>query len=465
MTASTTDPAVTPAATPAADPAVTPAADQATDQAGGLVGTVRRHMDLLLNAGSLMATTAITSLLGFAYWWLAARTVPAEAVGQASAAVSAMTLIGTIGMFGMGTMLISELPRMTDRRWNMISACLLVAGTVATVGGLGYVVVAHLAIPGLRGALGSPAATALLVFGIALNAMTLVLDEALVGLLAGPMQLMRNTYFAVIKFVLLGGLVLLPITVTGGELLLTWIAGAVASVALLSAALRRRRMVDSVRPTLTMLRGMGRRTFDHNLLNLAAFLPRAAMPLVVTAVLSTRATAGFYTAWMVLSFIAMIPGNTALTLFAVASGDRRALRSKVRMGLLICLGGGIPVAALIGMAAHPVMSIFGTGYVAIAGDALSILALTYVPFVFHHFYLAISRVTGRIRPAGVFCLVAGLTELAAAWYGGTRGSLTDLVWWLFAVMAVETVLVAPTVLRVVLPDTWRRGDAAGSAGN
>jgi O-antigen/teichoic acid export membrane protein len=77
---------------------------------GGLIGALRHHMDLFTNAGSLMGTTVITSLVGFAYWWLAARTAPADAVGQASAAVSAMTLIGTIGMFGMGTMLISELP-------------------------------------------------------------------------------------------------------------------------------------------------------------------------------------------------------------------------------------------------------------------------------------------------------------------------------------------------------------------
>ena len=54
---------------------------------GGLVAALRGHLDLFLNAGSLMATTAITSLFGFAYWWLAARSAPAEAVGRASAAV------------------------------------------------------------------------------------------------------------------------------------------------------------------------------------------------------------------------------------------------------------------------------------------------------------------------------------------------------------------------------------------
>jgi O-antigen/teichoic acid export membrane protein len=435
-------------ATPATEEAVKAAQ---TPGRKSLANTLRGHLDLFTNAGSLMAATALTSLLGFVYWWVAARTAPAAAVGQASAAVSAMTLIGTIGMFGMGTMLISELPRLTGRKWDLISTCLLVSGSAATVGGLGYVALAHLAVPGLQDALGSPLVTALLVFGIALNAMTLVLDEALVGLLAGPMQLLRNAYFSVIKLVLLGILAVLPLTLTGGQLLLTWVSGAVLSVALLSATLRRRGMIDSIRPRMALLKGRGGQTFDHNLLNLATYLPRAALPLVVTAVLSAEANAAFYTAFMVLSFLAMVPGNVALTLFAVAGGDKDALRSKVRMGLLICLGLGLPASIFVYFFAGPIMGIFGESYAATAGTAMSILALTYVPFVFHHFFLAISRVQGRVRGAGIFSIFAGLAELGAAWYGGSRGSLTELVGWVAVVMAVETVLVAPTVLRVVLP--------------
>ena len=429
-----------------------PAAEVTAAPRTGLVQKLRGHLDLFTNAGSLMAATAVTSLLGFAYWWLAARTASPEAVGQASAAVSAMTLIGTIGMFGMGTMLISELPKRAGRRWDLISTCLLVSGTVATVGGIAYVVLAQLAIPGLRDALGDTVATVLLVAGIALNAMTLVLDEALVGLLAGPLQLLRNTYFAGIKLAALGILAVLPITLTGSDLLLTWLGGIVLSVALLAGRLRRRKLVDSVRPRLGLLRGMGRATFDHNLLNLATFLPRAAMPLVVTAVLSATANAAFYTAWMVLSFLAMVPGNIALTLFAVASGDKSALRSKVRMGLLLCLGLGLPSSAVVYFGAEQIMSIFGSAYAGSAGRALAVMALMYVPFVFHHFFLAVSRVRGRVRSAGVFSVFAGVAELAAAYYGGRSGSLTELVWWVAAVMAVETVLVAPVVLRVVLPE-------------
>ncbi|MFI5936860.1 lipopolysaccharide biosynthesis protein [Actinoplanes sp. NPDC051494] len=424
----------------------------------GLIAVLRGHLDLVLNAGSLMATTAITSLFGFAYWWLAARTAPEAAVGQASAAVSAMTLIGTIGMFGMGTMLISDLSSLRGRKWELISTCLLIAGSAATVGGLIYVGLAHWALPGLGSALGGTPATVLLVFGIALNAMTLVLDEALVGLLQGPLQLMRNAWFSVIKLVLLGVLALLPITLTGGQLLLTWVAGMVLSVAVLSRTLRKRRMIDSVRPRVHLLRGRGRSTFDHNLLNLATYLPRAALPLVVIATLSAEANAAFYTAFMVTSFLAMVPGNVALTLFAVASGDKAALRSKVRVGLAICLAVGLPASLFVALLSGPIMSVFGASYAEAAGTALMILALTYLPFVFHHFFLAISRVQGTVRGAGYFSVLAGAAELVAAWWGGTHGTLTDLVTWVAVVMAVEMVLVAPTVLRVVFAKDAPEGD-------
>lgn len=48
---------------------------------------------MLINAGALVGTTVVTSMLGFAYWWLAARRFPPEAVGVASAS-AAMVLLG-----------------------------------------------------------------------------------------------------------------------------------------------------------------------------------------------------------------------------------------------------------------------------------------------------------------------------------------------------------------------------------
>ena len=86
------------------------------------VRVLRPHADLLSNSGALLGSSVVTSALGFVFWWLAARVASQDTVGAASAAVSAMTLIGTIGMFGLGTLLIAELPRMRTGQWRLMSA-------------------------------------------------------------------------------------------------------------------------------------------------------------------------------------------------------------------------------------------------------------------------------------------------------------------------------------------------------
>ena len=78
-------------------------------------GIWRRNQDLLRNAGSLAATTGLTSVFGFVFWIIAARKFSPQAVGYGSAAISAMMLLGTVGMFGLGTVLIGELPKRRDR--------------------------------------------------------------------------------------------------------------------------------------------------------------------------------------------------------------------------------------------------------------------------------------------------------------------------------------------------------------
>src|SRR6266516_7893752 len=101
---------------------------------------VKTNWIMLTNAGSLVGTTAVTSILGFVYWWLAARQFPPEAVGFASAAISAMTLLGTFAMLGLGTLLLGELPQQRGREASLISAALILVGAVGGLLGLAFAV-------------------------------------------------------------------------------------------------------------------------------------------------------------------------------------------------------------------------------------------------------------------------------------------------------------------------------------
>src|SRR5262245_28306099 len=101
----------------------------------------RQHRDLLRNAGSLVATTGVTSVLGAAYWIFAARLFSQQDVGYGAAEIPAMTLLGTIGMFGFGTLLVGELPR-RNRRTELVSAALITCAFGCVALGLGFVLIA-----------------------------------------------------------------------------------------------------------------------------------------------------------------------------------------------------------------------------------------------------------------------------------------------------------------------------------
>ncbi len=49
---------------------------------------IKTNIVMLVNTGSLIGTTAVTSVLGFGYWWVAARWFSPQAVGLGSATIS-----------------------------------------------------------------------------------------------------------------------------------------------------------------------------------------------------------------------------------------------------------------------------------------------------------------------------------------------------------------------------------------
>jgi O-antigen/teichoic acid export membrane protein len=412
--------------------------------------TVRPHADLLTSSTSLIATSAVTSAFGVVFWWLAAHSASPTAVGQAGAAVSAMTFLGTIGMAGLGTLLISELPAMTGsmtgHRWRLIAACVLVAATIGLVGGLLYVAAAWLLMPWLA----APLTVTVLLIGIVVTASTLVLDEGLIGLLAGGVQLIRNAYFSGGKLLLLAAFALAPLAVTATDIVGAWVAAAALSLIAVAVSVRARGLSGSVRPDFGRLRVMRRRAMDHNLLNLALYLPRLVLPLVVTLVVSAQANAGFYTAWMIVTVLAMIPAHFATALFALAR-DPDLLRAKLKVALLVSLGVGVPLSLVVIAERDRIMSVFGAGYVALGGAALGILATTYVPTVVRQLYIAVSRVTGRLRRATAVALAAGAVEIGASVLGAVAGGVTGLAVALAIVCLAEGAVMAPAVVKALRP--------------
>ncbi len=419
-----------------------------------LISGFARYRVLVANAGSLVGTAAVTSLLGFAYWWVAARAFAPEVVGAGSAGVAAMQLLGTVATLGFGTLLIGELPRRGADAAALIATALCAVGVVGAVLGAVFALVA----PRYGTAFAPLAAqqwvaVPLMAVGVGLAALALTLDGALCGLLRGDLQFARNAVFAAAK---LGALVLVARwgVDAGLPIHATWVAGSVVSLVALGAiAVRRGRrsgnaaVPGSVRPQTSLLRALGGAAFRHHALNLALQLPPLALPLVAAAMLPAATVARFAVAWLVAGFV--FTGPYALTLMLPATGATdpaatgRTLRFTLRLAVLVGLVGN----AALWLGAEPLLSVFGPGYAAQGAWPLRVIGLGVFPLIVKDHYVAVARMTGGAGQAARWLFAGGLLELAAAGAGAGAGGLVGLgAGWVLAV-SVEAACATPAVIR------------------
>src|ERR1700728_2923367 len=226
--------------------------------AGPAVRRWREQRMLLRTTVSLLATTGITTGLGLAFWWLAAHVVSVGEVGYGSAAISAMTLVGTFGMAGLNTVLIAHLDARPRHADCLLSAALYTSALISAALAAGFWLLGGVLVPSLAPYLGSATAAVLFIAGSAITGAALVLDEALLGTLGGAPQLWRNTGFAVAKLIALACLVMVWHDYLGTPILAAWVIGTTLSLIPVAIVLRRRGVDIAVKPKWLALLGIGR---------------------------------------------------------------------------------------------------------------------------------------------------------------------------------------------------------------
>ncbi len=412
-----------------------------------LVARIKRAAgrDLLVNAGSLIGTTAVTAGLGFVYWWLAARHFSQEAVGVASALISAMGLLGSLGMVGLGTLLIGELARRPQQAAALLTTGLLVSAAASAGLGLLFAVLAPLAAPEFGDLRGGSGVALLFCLGVVLTAVTLVLDQALIGLLRGGLQLWRNTIFAVAKLVVLLGLGLWAAGSGSIAIYTTWTAGNLFSLA--AVALAARRGLRPARPEWELLRRLPGAALEHHALNLALQLPGLALPVVVTALLSPQLNASFYMAWLLLHMVYAVPYTLTTVLFAAGAADSAGFAQKIRMTLGAAAALGLLSNLVLWPSADLILGVFGPEYAAQAAWPMRVMALGVFPLIVKDHFVAVRRVQSQIRITAALAMFGSALELALGAAGAALGGLTGLATGFVLALCLEALLMAQPVWR------------------
>lgn len=421
----------------------------------------RHNREIIRNVGSLVATTGLSSLLGLAYWAVAARLFDQEAVGYAGALVSAMNLLATVGMLGLGTLLMAELPKVRARS-NLVTAALLAASAASLIAGVGFVLLApHLSVT-FRNSLGTPTGASVVAAGVVITAATLVFDQAAIGLLRGGLQLSRNSFFVVAKLLALPAAAVVLHDQFGIGILLSWVAGSAVSAVPVAMWLWWKGSHVLAPPDWRVLRGMRRKVAAHNWLNLAAQAPTMLIPIVVAIAVSPFANGAFYAAWMLVSFLYILQTHLSTVLFAVASNDPVALARKLRFTLRISFLCGLPAMAALALGGHLLLRIFGTSYANEGAVPLSLLALAFLPLIPRSYYIAVCRASGRISRAAGVLTCAAIVDVVAVIVGARWHGLVGLCLGLLVARVLTGAVTAPSVVRAALGTGRHRRDESVS---
>lgn len=404
---------------------------------------------ILVNALSLVGTLVVTSGLGFAYWWVVARQFTAAEAGLAAAAVSAMLLLGTIGMMGMGTLLIGELRRRSQIVVSLITTALVIVAVASLLLGAGFAVVAAYFSADFALLTASWFNFLLFTAGVAITGMVLVLDQAMLGLLHGSWQLWRNAVFAISKLILL-----VPISYyfrTAGAMAIyaAWFTGNIVSLVFLVGLVGRRRLLTAnYRLRWDVFRELRGMALAHHILNLSLQTVQFAMPVIVTVMLSPEVNASFYVAWLVASSLFIVPTSLTQALYAISAADVSMLAQKIRFTLRASFIGVVAAGLVIMVGAEFMLNFFDPSYGETAAMSLRILLLAALPIIVRVHYVAIRQIRRELKQAATLFLAAAFLELSLAITGAAVGGLTGLsAGWVLAIY-LEGVWMAPAVYRV-----------------
>lgn len=399
---------------------------------------------ILANALSLFASTVVTSGFGFVFWWAAAHLWSKSALGASGAAVSALQLLGTAGMLGLGTLLVGELSKRPKDGPSLVTTALVVSGCAglmfagAYITGIALASLTHHELPS------SPIGLAAFVGAVGVSAALLVYDDATIGLGHARWQLWRNVAFSVSKLALLPVFAVIGVDGTSG-VVESWLAGALISVLALVLLFRGQFRRSFGRLRRSLIRSHGISAIIHHFLNLSSSAPRLLLPVLVAGFLSTSINARFYAALLLIGFPQIIPTHLSTALFAVASGDRAALRSALARTIQILLGVSLVSSVGFLLLGRQLLSLFGHGYSA-AAPVLVILGFAIFQSGVKSVYISVCRVNGDLARCAQLCSFGSLFEVVApavvlALGGGLNA--TAFAW--AAVMTLESLVVWPIV--------------------
>lgn len=374
---------------------------------------VREQLDSpLLRAGlALIASAGITSVLGLAYWTLAARRYDPAAVGATAALLAAMEVIAAVASLGLRTALIRFVPALGPRAPRVILAGYAAAGAVAAAGAGVLLLVHDRWFPELD-LLESRVGFAWVLLSTVLWVVFSLQDSVLIGMRQARWVPVENAVYAVAKLALLVGLTA-PLPRWG--IYVSWTAPLALMIVAVSgpALLRLWRSPGEPVEHLT-LTDLVRFSAGDQLATMLWLLTVDGLPLLVLALDGAESNAWYHIAWTMAYTLYLVSSALGSALLAEGAHEPGAIERHARRALRQGLAMVVPASLVVALGAPWLLHLFGADYAAEGDTLLRLLALSAIPHLVTSLFAYRERAHRRLRP-----VVTAYAALAVGVVGGS----------------------------------------------
>jgi O-antigen/teichoic acid export membrane protein len=339
-----------------------------------------------------MVSSGGTSVLGLAFWGIAAHLYATGTVGRASAAISAMALLAGIAQMDLNPLYPRYLPLAGPRTLRMV-----VFG-YATSTGAGLLLAVGFVVLGFGNKI-LPAGLgphAIFVVAVVFWVVFTIQDSVLTSLRAATWVPVENIAFAAVKLALLFAFV-------GSGVLgifLGWSLPVVVTIIVVNAFIFYRLIPNHERSSggvsrLPPLRTMMGFAISETLSNQSTVVARAIMPILVVDRLGASAAAYFYIPWLVSTNFPLLIYYIATTTVVEAGFEQAEVRRHLIRAMRLAAVIVVPAVIFLVVAAPDVLNLLKPGYGTHGATLLRLTALSTVLSMPTLLYLTLVWIEGR----------------------------------------------------------------------
>ena len=399
-------------------------------------GGLRTHAILVKNSSTIAIGNGIGAILGFVYWSVAAHWLSPEVIGSASGLLSLMGFSGLLGDAGLGTLLTGEILRWPGRERGLISAAMIVALLLSLVVGAAILIVSERVFHVLTN---QPLVNLYLVLGCGATGLSLVMDQAWLGMLESKLRMLRQLLFAILK---LSFLVIATIWLSDMSAILgSWVAALLISV--VTGELLMRRSDNSLFhcPDFELLSSLKSKVMNHYRLDMGIMAPSILLPYLVMVVLSPSANAVFTMLWMVMLVASIVPATLATVLFPAIQAEPHHYRNRMNLSLAISVAYSVAFGVFIFFFSTYILQVFNPIYAVIGDGYLRLLGFGLIGTAIKAHICAAARLNNRMRDASLSVFLAALFEFGSVVIGAHFAGLEGVaIGWMIATLAEAAVL-------------------------